>query len=106
MKKKKGPETAADYHAEFSLQPSGKTPEQLTEIYNREGRGRGWNSACSVFLHELRCALSNVGVDYSCVLNSSGGFNLNRKVKLNPDNFSLEHRSSEKQSTNYLKILP
>ena len=82
MKKKKGPETATDYHAEFSLQLAGKTPEQLTEIYNREVGGRGWNSARSVFLHELRCALSNLGIDYSCVLNSSGGFNLDKNVKL------------------------
>jgi hypothetical protein len=96
MKKKKGPETATNYHAEFSLQPAGKTPEQLTEIYNREGRGRGWNSARSVLLHERRCALSNEGIDLSCVQGTSGGFNLDRKVTLSDKRFVLLPRTTQK----------
>jgi hypothetical protein len=95
MKKKKGPETATDYHAEFSLQLAGKTPEQLTEIYNREVGGRGWNNARSVFLHELRCALSNLGIDFSCVQGTSGGFNLNRKVTLSDKRFVLLPRTTQ-----------
>ncbi len=89
MKKEKGPETATDYYAEFSLQLAGKTPKQLSEIYNRELGGRGWNNARSVFLHELRCALLSIGIDFSCVQDASGGFNLDRKVTLSAKRFVL-----------------
>ena len=89
MKKKKGPETATDYHAEFSLQLAGIAPKQLSEIYNRELGGRGWNNARSLFLHELRCPLLSIGIDFSCVQGTSGGFNLDRKVTLSAKRFVL-----------------
>ncbi len=89
MKKKKGPETATDYHAEFSLQFAGIAPKQLSEIYNRELGGRGWNNARSLFLHELRCPLLSIGIDFSCVQGTSGGFNLDRKVTLSAKRFVL-----------------
>lgn len=89
MKNEKKRETITDYHAEFARQLAGKSPEQLTEIFNREVGCRGWTYTRSVFLHELKNAFSKAGVDYSCVQNSSGGFNLNRKVVLNPVSSSL-----------------
>lgn len=95
MKNKKDRETITDYHAEFASQLAGKSPEQLTIIFNREVGCRGWTYTRSVFLHELKNALSRAGIDYSCILNASGGFNLNNKVTLVAHRFVLDHHISE-----------
>jgi len=63
--------------------------EELTEKFNREVGCKGWVSVRAIYLIELRVALANEGIDFSAVVNYSGGFNLNKKVRLAADKFLL-----------------
>jgi hypothetical protein len=63
--------------------------EELTEKFNQEVGCKGWVSARAIYLIELRVALINAGIDFSAVVNYSGGFNLNKKVKLVDNRFLL-----------------
>jgi hypothetical protein len=63
--------------------------EELTEKFNLEVGCRGWVSVRAIYLIELRVALTNARIDFSAVVNYSGGFNLNKKVKLEDNRFLL-----------------
>jgi hypothetical protein len=63
--------------------------EELTEKFNQEVGCNGWVSVRAIYLMELRIALTNAGIDFSAVVNYSGGFNLNKKVKLEDNRFLL-----------------
>jgi hypothetical protein len=56
--------------------------QELVDKFNNEVGNRGWTSARSIYLHELREAMIDSGIDCSKVINESGGFNLDKNVKL------------------------
>jgi hypothetical protein len=65
------------------------SPQELTDSFNREVGCNGWVSARAIYLEELRYALQKADIDYSAVTQNSGGFSLNRKVKLENNRFVL-----------------
>ena len=55
---------------------NGKTAEQLVDLFNAQVGVTHWVSMRGRYLNALRKAFQDKGIDYSCVTNSSGGFNL------------------------------
>jgi acetolactate synthase regulatory subunit len=70
----------------YKLDLAKLSKEELVERFNREVGNRGWVSTRAIYLSELRSAMENAEINIKSVLNSSGGFNLNRKVELKEGN--------------------
>lgn len=56
--------------------------QELVDSFNKQVGNCGWSSSRAIYLYELRKVLDKSGINISSVQNDSGGFNLNKKVKL------------------------
>ncbi|ETN94299.1 hypothetical protein [Zhouia amylolytica] len=59
-----------------------KNDNEIVALFNREVGSTAWVSARGNYLGELRKEFIRRAIDFTIVSNYSGGFNLNKKVRL------------------------
>ena len=74
---------------DYSSILSKETNEELVRSFNREVDNPGWVIARSYYLSALREEFYSRNIDISKVINDSGGFKLNKKVRLDNNKLVL-----------------